>query len=1052
MNLDIYKSSAGSGKTYTLVRNYLSLVLRRPSAYRNILAITFTNKAAGEMKQRIITALHHLSAPGKHPDSIYCRFMLPDLKRETGFSDQKVAENAAGALQLILHDYTNFAVSTIDSFTHRIIRTFSFDLHLPHNFELETDTEGILERVTGLLIDKAGLDEGLTSLLVEFIQFRTDDDKSWHIENDIASISSILFKEDSIRRLESIKHLGPKDFQKYIGIISRMAEAFEEKMALIAQKAVDAFTAAGIGVGDFYFGNTGIGRYFARIAGKDLSSLTPNTRVQKTIEDDVWYTAKADPGVISAIDSVKEALRSRFEEIQEEADRGFPEYLTCLLVRKTIYPVAMLNEVGRLLEEYRKANNILFISEFNALISKVIEGESAPFIYERAGQKFSHIMIDEFQDTSVLQWENMLPLIENSLGSGGSGMLVGDPKQAIYRWRNGDVEQFLRLVSESGEQNNQRERFVKQFIKQSHLDKNFRSGKAIVDFNNDFFTMLSGLLDDDYKTVYSDCRQESGSGKSGGFVRIQFLDGKNSAETELLHLEKTLIAVDETLKAGYSFRDIAILCRTNVIGLKTAAALLGKNIPVISSDSLLLNSSPDVRFLVSMLRYYKNPGDRLSALEAATYLQSEGIVGEAPWRFLEYLGDKENNKKRSLISWLREHDLSPAWPLPAGVTLYDLVEGLTRDFGLAGKSDPFIQFFLDHVLEFMDRQSSGIADFLEWWDEHGQKKSIVIPEKMDAVRVMTIHKAKGLEFPVVIFPFATETLKLTNRQNWSDVKLEGVPGFRSTLLKFEKSMEDTPYAEEFSKERSKSFLDMLNLLYVCMTRPTDRLYVLTGGLPKKIEEYNSLPVLFHYYLSEKGIWEEGQDIYDFGEPDISGNIKTKVSEEGKDFTWISLPWQDRLLLSLRAPGNWDPEPQMDRKGWGTLVHEVLSQVKIPGDVDKIVDKYLVRGFINEEEKNSLKSVLESFFHKAGIGRFFAQGLKVMRESEILDKDGRSWRPDRLVFFDDETAVVDFKTGKREPGHEYQIRQYARLIENMGYRNVRKYLMYIHDEDPLYEVQ
>ncbi|MBN1340144.1 MAG: UvrD-helicase domain-containing protein [Bacteroidales bacterium] len=1052
--LDIYKSSAGSGKTYTLVKSYLSLALRQPSSYRNILAITFTNKAAGEMKQRIVKALRHLSMIDHYPDSVYCRYMLPDLIKQTGLEQETISLNAARALTLILHDYTNFAVSTIDSFTHRIIRAFSFDLRLPGNFEVETDTGGALERVIGQLIDKAGLDEGLTDLLTGFIQFRTDSDKSWQIENDIADVAAILFREDSSIRLETISHLRPADFQVYIGKLNRMVISFENRLAQTAQKAVDIIEAAGVDAGSFYYGNTGIGRYFYRIAGRDFSSLPPKARVQKTVEDDCWYSDKLNQGMKARIDGIKPELTDIYNVLQHEKRENYPEYLTCLLVKKTIYPVALLNEIWRLIKEYKTDNNILFISEFNALISGVIAGEPTPFVYERAGQKFRHIMIDEFQDTSVLQWENMLPLIENSLSEGGSGMLVGDPKQAIYRWRNGEVDQFIRLTSESKEESPAGEEYIRPFIKQTHLDKNYRSRRAIVDFNNSFFTSLAGLLEEEYQTVYSDCTQEWGSGKPGGFVRIKFLLKEKNGGSEPDPPEETLSAVRECLKLGYSYKDIAILCRTNSNGLKIAASLLGEDIPVISSESLLLNSSPAVRILVSMFRYYIHPGDKPAALEAAYFLFHSGIIHRTPWDFLDFLmgeglGNGDGNRY-PFVQWLNMQGLSPLFPVPAGITLYDLAESLVRDFGLARTPDPFIQFFLDEIMDFMEKNSSGIASFIEWWSRQGEKKSIVIPEKVDAVKVMTIHKAKGLEFPVVIYPFADEMLRLTHKQNWSDVKIKDMEGFNSTLLSFEKAMTDTNYGDEYLREKNKSLLDMLNLLYVCMTRPTDRLYVFTGGIPESIDEVNSLPLLFHHYLSEKGLWEEGRQVYDFGDPDCGPGMEGGVSAAGEPFLWISLPWQNRLTLSLRAPGNWDDALQMDSQGWGTLVHEVLSQVMTPPDVQQVVDKYHLRGLISSGEKEVLIAMLENFFLKPGISRFFSPGLKVLREAEMIDEEGRSSRPDRLVFFEDETAVVDFKTGRRLEVHEYQVKQYARLLERMGYQKIRMYLLYVNDENPLHE--
>ncbi|RLD50077.1 MAG: hypothetical protein DRJ05_20100, partial [Bacteroidetes bacterium] len=491
MSFSVYKSSAGSGKTYTLVREYLKIILLSPRNFRSVLAITFTNKAANEMKQRILSSLQDISDFENKSDTIAVRFMLPELIRETGLDEKQIALNAKKSLQLILHNYSDFGVSTIDSFVHKIIKTFAHDMHLPLNFEVDMDTDELITKVVDILISNVGTDKVLTDVLVNFTRYKTEGDKSWHIERDLAEISKEILTDDGQVHIEKLRELTLSDFSEIRKKLESSIRSFEKKIIDLAKKASELINGQGLDAKAFYQGARGIYNYFENLANGKMDKLEPNNYVKKTIDEDKWVSGKASLSDISSIDSIKAELEIVFQQLGLLLEKEYPVYMVRNEVLKNLYPLALLNEIEKVLEEYKEDNEIVHISEFNKRIAEIVLKEPVPFIYERMGERYKHFMLDEFQDTSVLQWLNLLPLLENSLASDNFNMLVGDGKQAIYRWRGGEVEQFSRLPKIINKDNdpllNEREQSLERSYKPEFLSSNFRSKAEIVQFNNDFF-------------------------------------------------------------------------------------------------------------------------------------------------------------------------------------------------------------------------------------------------------------------------------------------------------------------------------------------------------------------------------------------------------------------------------------------------------------------------------------------------------------------------------------------------------------------------------------
>jgi len=1060
-NFTVYKSSAGSGKTFTLVKEYLKIVLVNPSKFRHVLAITFTNKAANEMKERIIGSLKTIADYDKFPESIAVQFMLPEIAKETGNEKPIIANNAKKVLSYILHEYSDFAVSTIDSFVHRIIRSFAFDLHLPLNFEVEMDTDDLIAKVVDILISKVGTDEKLTNTLLNFTQSKTDQEKSWNIDLDLTQITRLLLQEEGQIYIEKLKRLNLSDFAEINKQINKSVSEFEGVISKLGQEALNLIKSKGIPHQTFYRGTSGISRYFEYLANGRFNKINPNSYVQTTLGEDKWFAGKASADEMSAIDEIKEDLIRYFQKIDEYSEKHHERYIILNEVRKNLYPVAVLNEIEKVMDEYKTENDVLLISEFNKRIAEIVLDEPIPFIYERVGEKYHHFLVDEFQDTSILQWQNLLPLIDNSLASGNFNMIVGDGKQAIYRWRSGEVEQFANLPEIYKRSDDpvqiQREQSLIRNYKEEVLEYNFRSKKEIIEFNNEFFGEISNLLPEKYRSIYNDVNQKYLDKNTGGYIHIDFYYGEND---DLTLDDYNLIIIKETIqqltKDGFGLKDIAILCRNNKNASLIAADLLENKINVISSESLLLANSSTIRFLIAVIKSLLSFDDKIAQTEIISYLTKTQRLKGSLQDNLSGFGivdftDSEKGDGINFFEKLAENNFNLNKYFLLNLTLYDLCEELIRIFKLNDIADPYLQFFLDAIIKLSNEQNHEVHDLVDWWEDNKSKISIVVPEGINAVQVMTIHKAKGLEFPVVIYPFATEKHRKTKDKLWIDFEDKEIRKLKVALVNASKSLIETKYESDYLEEESKSLLDLINILYVVLSRPINQLYVFSSQPPQKSDASESIPKLIKQFLIAKELWDENKSSYTFGKK--SKNIKSeKKSDEGLILEkFISNSWQNRMLLSLQAPEHWNVYDPEVKQQWGNLIHLILSKIKTINDVDLVLEKFQLDGIIDKNEKRNIAKSIKEFLSHPEVEQYFKEGLQIKTEPEILLSNGKSSRPDRLVFNEKHVTVIDFKTGKPEEKHKDQVRYYLKVMKEMGYELVKGVLLYIGEEKPVIEV-
>ena len=1042
-SFSIYDASAGSGKTYTLVKEYLKIILSSPKndAYRNILAITFTNKAVHEMKSRIVG---NLSEFAKDDPSPKAADLMEDLSRDTGLSIIKIKTKSQQIIKHLIHNYAAFDISTIDKFTHKVIRAFAHDLNLPMTFEVTLDTENLLVEAVDAIIAQAGEDETLTKLLIDFTMEKTDDDKSWDVSREILETGRLVLNENN---RNEILHFQDKTIEEFVEIKKKMqglCKDLEDVNEGLATKAIELIDKNGIDPKSFSRGT-----FPNHLQSIRDGKFNPKNKTFHEFDDIAINKTAKDRALIENI--IPELLQILKEVYQNFEKRDF--YKAFL---KNITPLSLLNTVSNELAKIQSEQNILSISEFNAIIHREIQNQPAPFIYERLGERYRNFFIDEFQDTSEMQWQNLIPLIDNSLsglddyGNKGTLMIVGDPKQSIYRWRGGKAEQFIELSKEEVTFFHH-EKIVK------HLDTNYRSYSEVIEFNNAFFKLISAeFTNEDYKDLYENHSFQNTNSKKGGYVNISFLpiaeknesiDEEEVLEKSDLYVLATLNTIREVVKQGFEYKDIVILTRKRDQGIAVANYLTEQGVPLLSSETLMIQNASEVRLIIHLLRYLNNSADLESKANFLHFLSSTKDLSMPVHDFIA-LGMSQRFEKE-FEEWLMTFDVSFSFEDVRKKSLYEAVEIIISKFILPSEGNAYVQFFLDIVLERDIRNQSGVADFLIFWDKNSEKFSIPSPEGNNAVRIMTIHKSKGLEFPVVIMPFADEDYNRKPKDKlWLDTE-EIDLGVPKALVDNSSAVEGFGESASavFNLKKQEELLDNINVLYVALTRAEEQLYVISQSLKAKSDgEYpNNMASFFIKFLINEGVYEEEKLNYEFGN-------KTRLSKNTETVDTVkSIPIVREVLnpknikIAQREALMWGTH-QQEAISYGNIVHEILAYVKDKSDVDLAVTKSIENGLITYDQVDQVLKTLKEIVDHPELNVCFDGKDRVLNEQTIVQKEGRILKPDRVVFLQNKQAyLLDYKTGAVNAKYQQQIQEYQDAIEDLGYTVLKKALVYIGTE-------
>ncbi|MFY0675100.1 MAG: UvrD-helicase domain-containing protein [Bacteroidia bacterium] len=1064
MALSIYKSSAGSGKTYTLAKEYIKLLLQNPLQHPHILAVTFTNKATQEMKERIIKFLINLS---KNEDDN----LLQMLKAETGYAADHIKANSKKALQQILHNYGDFTIVTIDSFFNRLIKSFAHELKLPLRMEVQLDSDEALEDAYDRLMLQLGIDKDLAKYITNYMFHKLDNDKGWYVEREIKDLGKQLFRESFDSVFKSLAKVEFNKIKELIEDTNNYLSRINNQIKDLGNEWFEHLDGYGLKVEDFSYGKGGVGNFGNHLLDVRTDKLgEPGIRVLSALDNlEKWHKKKHPKS-----EEIQECASNHLIDIINNALQIWQEvkaeYNIRLMLFKNLHALGLLKNINEHLKSFRDENDRILISDQNRLINEIISQSDVPFLYEKTGAKYRHFLLDEFQDTSALQWINFKPLLENALAEGGKVLVVGDGKQSIYRWRGGKMELLLKNVSED----------LAHFADENsiqNLDANFRSRKEIIDFNNQFFNEFAKAaakkLEKDESPLaqlaFADVEQKSTpQTKTGGYVEMQFIDdlkeeyiddaGKKKKEV----IEKAKEIVDEklieTVKSlkdeNYNWRDMACLVFTNSQGARVAELLTKNNIPVQSSDSLLLKNSYAVRLLISMLRHLQNPEDALrrgevilmlAQLNSLEFLVSspeskEDEIEESASRLSKAEAELHTNLQKAKSSTQAFYDLLPetlnATLQNAKGSLLHQVNELIKAAELEDHQPEYIQRFTEIVYNYEIKNESHLGEFLDWWDETAKNHSIQTPENEDAVVILTIHRAKGLQYPVVLMPYAKRGI---------DTKSSDIMWLKNTSidadwldflpLNYTQSLLETPYEQDYLEEKELAMVDALNMLYVAFTRPEERLYVLAEyPKPQKKPEFQKAKYttdFLYLYLKDHSKLSP----YFEGDTLVFGNKtspeKRKVSESKsldsliKTNSQAPLLRKPRLQIADLRSGKVKPFQK------GILLHELLAQVNSKADISKCLQLAVADGMVNETEVEIWTEKLVEVLDNEQIKQWTEDAIEQLNEQEFLTPNG-ALRPDKIYVLPDRIIVLDYKTGKPKPEHDEQVLQYLDVVSSLEF--------------------
>ncbi|MGI6074349.1 MAG: UvrD-helicase domain-containing protein [Fermentimonas sp.] len=1068
----VLKASAGSGKTHRLTGEYIKLLFsdkyNNNNGFRHILAVTFTNKATDEMKSRIIKELDKL-ATGEKSD------YLDSLIKGYGLTEQSVRKKAGEILRNILHDYSSFTISTIDKFFQQIMRAFTREIGVGGGYNVEVDHSMMLMEAIDLMISELDKKENkiLTDWMLDFMKSRIEEGQSWKIKDEINNLAKELFNETYKSFATNDRNLIKN--KEELGIIKKQLQEIindrDQRLKDIGAEASEIIDDCGLTYTDFKSGSNGPLMLFKKLSNGEVKEIKLS-RTFRNLVDNVenWYSKAS-----KKIEPIKQAYDLGLNEMVREVIDLIEKneiYYSAVEIIKNFHTLGILNDINERLKALQKETNTLFLSDTTELLKNIIADSDSPFIYEKTGTRIFNYMIDEFQDTSRMQWDNFKPLIEESIGNGNFNLIVGDVKQSIYRFRNSDWKLLESQIYED---------LNRESITDDVLETNWRSDKNIICFNNNIFEGIPKLLQDSYNNVgqhgeekdedeqickvYEDVKQEVAKKNlnTEGYVKLAFIDDKEERGWEYWSLEQMITDINELIKKKTPQKEIAILVRKKDEAVKVAKRILEHNekiidpkeiINIVSDEGLLINNSKIVKAVISILRHLRSPND--ATIKMIAFCEYCRFNKEFSWtEALEEYG------KYGKETFDFPDDFKEQLTRLSSLPFYDMIEGFFSLFsGSITKHDiVYVQAFLDLALKFSYDSASDINAFLDWWDEVGIKKTIPSSEDQDAVRIMTIHKSKGLEFGAVIMPFTNWNIDNTSsiyqnnyiwvRPNQRDDSIDG-PFKRLSVapLTYKKSLEKTIFKDDYLAEKKYTYIDKLNLLYVAFTRAKSRLYAYAKkpSEQNKEQKINSVDNLLWNYLLKKQELKEVDNgcVYEFGDPDAIVNHEKKPgSTNDSNFevtTWKTTNYNNRLKMKLNSIGYFTDDGSRD---YGNLMHDIVSKIDTLGDIERSVEAKVSDGEISESEQDDIVEELRSYLNIPEARDWYSGEYQVLNEIQILDSSRGVSRPDRVMIGDNKVIVVDYKFGESEDSRYIrQVESYISTISNMGYSNVKGAVFYV----------
>ena len=1080
--LNIYRASAGSGKTFQLTKNYIFLLFdafkNNDHPHRRIMAVTFTNKATDEMKSRILMELHALYRDEK---SDY----RAELMKKYVLDEANVNQQAGKILIHILHDYSSFSISTIDKFFQQVIRAFAREIGVNGGYNLELDIEStLLQAVDNLFLELSGDDnKQLLDWLTRFAEEQVEQSANWNIKKEITKLGKEIFKENYQHKAEetSIKLHDRVFLQAYLQKLRKIKTDFEKKVKDEAEATLHLLEIHGLE--PEYFSRQMMHKTLINLKNGNFEIKSTFQKYAETPQN--CYTKSQKPHIKAAIENAYQSgLKEQLDRIQELIQKDIINYNTAILILKHINTLGIMSDLAMQIKKITSDQNIMLISDTNLLLNKIIDNSDTPFVYERTGLNINHFMIDEFQDTSVLQWKNFKPLISNSVAANNYNMVVGDVKQSIYRWRNSD----WKLLDEEVEHD-----FAADRLHTESLTTNWRSDKNIVEFNNAFFTKAAKLLQAKFNEnldkvssmdselealrlrimhAYSDVNQEISPKAAEGHVKFEFIaQDENEEGWKKESLNRIPKLLEDLVDQGYKPSDVAFLVRKNADEAEIINYLLsyknsdnareGYSYDIVGNEGLMLASSASVNFILAVLKLMANPDDSVQR----TILNYEYLRGRKQLTESRAIAECfSTTDDASVFSALFTAEENEFLDHSRQNSLYNLIESLIAVFEIQHwhNESVFLQAFQDVIFKFVNSRNADLNSFLIWWENKGARQYITTPENQNSFRIMTIHKSKGLDFKVVIIPFCDWYLDASKNPPllWCQADTEPFNEFPLLPIDYSSKLVNSIFQKEYFNEQMHQYIDNLNMAYVAFTRARNELICFAplskNEAPIETAKMTSLSELIltsisfdqntdteHISLAENYFTETNS--FEIGKPcQAVYKVKPAETELRQMNDYPIADSRDRLKIKHSSIDYWLTGQNLteSRLNYGTIMHDILKKIITRSDEEKAIREMVNSGKITEQESEIIRSELTKFWNIPETANWFDEDAKILNETSILLQSGEQYRPDRLIFKGNKALIVDYKFGDEIlKSHSRQIANYENIIRLMGYET-ETYLCYV----------
>lgn len=1017
----------------------------RAEAIKNILALTFTNKAANEMKERILRYLGEF-VQENYTENQDLKNIQSALEEQGAKVDlETLHKRSQEILDYILHHYSALNIGTIDKFNSRLVKSFAYELGLAQNFNLEIEPEPYLIEAVDKMLDEIGEDRQISNAFMDFVNYNLDNNERINLNKNLYNSAKKFVNDIHYQPLQSNKNFEWKAYEQKKNELRKEIAKLKKDSEKIAENSLEIIKNQGLENADFAGGGNRTIQYFFESFLKNSEPKLYETRQEEEKKLTNYLTGysatgKGKSGLIfeileTLIENRNQIIKNHIITIKKEK------------ILRAILPLKVNADIQKKLMEIEEEKDLVLLSKFNILINENLRNEPSAFIYEKVGTQFQHYFFDEFQDTSKMQWQNFLPLRDNSVTSENTSFtIVGDPKQSIYRFRGGESELMLDII-------NKKENSPKS-ADTENLKYNWRSGKNIVKFNNDLYEFMSKNLEEKHKKIFGESANQTAKSNFDGRVKIHFLDNSVKAVFYEESAEKMRADIQDCIDNGFSLSDITILCRGNT-DIFNYSQKLGRLkvrynekeifIKTISEKGLTLDLSYTIKALTEFLKWELIPDNRQFLVKMMYYLQtSERIkITDFTKEIREILQLETKKEIENFIA--QKYDLKLNQSDLPQLNLYNFIEYYVQEFSVENRETDFLLNFLEILYNYTQNTGATLKEFMKYWDEEGAQISIQASENVDAIRIMTIHKAKGLEFPVVLLPMRNENND-KKFSEWFDLKENDE---LKTVILDQFSTELETYDEELknfnSKNSYRNKIDRFCIQYVATTRPVEQLFLYLEKPSKSGNHLEIFEFVQQFQPAENGEKQDSFDVF----PTSPNSLKKKKRKEKKDFATqhiqsITKNKEKTSLIKIATPSK-NYQNSVEHVRMGIFTHEILAKINSGKDVKKVLNSYLLEGIINFTEKQAISERIESVINNENYKSYFAENLKIINEREMLvQESGESkiYRPDRLIKTENGFIIIDFKTGAENEKHKKQLKIYKNYLEKSGKKVLKMEIIYI----------